>query len=105
MFTRQQRNGHQVVVVQAKQRALERTRQAERMARGHQHVQQGHHVLHFATIHQANFFSHGGGNVQGTQRVLHGAQAGPLAGKHHEVFGLGTLGNLLGNPCCSLACL
>ena len=64
------------------------SRQRQVVLRGHQHVQQRHHVQHLAAVDQVGFFANLRRNVQGAQLLLQGQQTGPFARQHHHVRGL-----------------
>ncbi len=106
-----QREPHQGVVTKAEQGGLEHARQRQIVLRRHQHVQQGHHVLHFAAIDQIGLFANLSGYVQRAQFVLQGQQSSPFARQHHDVGGLQAsarslrcrTGKLLRNPGGGLA--
>ena len=57
------------------------------MLRRHQHIEQGHHVQHFAAVNELGFFANLGGDVQLAQLGLQGHQPGPFARQHHHVSG------------------
>ena len=73
-----QRQLHQHVIPQAKQRRLEHAGQREVVLRRHQHIQQSHHVLYFTAVNQHRFLANLPGDVQLTQLVLQRHEAGPL---------------------------
>ena len=82
------------------------------MSGRHQHVQQGHQVLHLAAVDQIGFFTNLGRDVQLAQFKLQRQQTGALARQHHHIRGLQATshsirrlgaGQLLRNPVRRLA--
>ena len=83
----QQGQLHQALVGQTEQRRAQRARQRQVVLRRHQHVEQRHHVQHFAAVDELGFLAHLRRNVQRAQLVLQRQQSGALAREDHHVLG------------------
>ena len=68
----------------------------------HQHIEQGHDVLHLGRFAQIGFFGLLGRNVQSAQLVLHHSEPVTFAREHHDVYRLASIPDLLRQPVCSL---